>query len=41
MKLRMTGFECHRIFVIRLRLKKDNSKGVGPAIEAAAGLGIS
>lgn len=41
MKLRMTGFECHQFFVIRLCYKKATPEGVGPAIEKAAGLGIS
>ncbi len=40
MKLRMTGFECHRIFVIRL-YPKITLERVGPAIETTAGLGIS
>lgn len=40
MKLRMTGFENHRIFVIRL-CRHRQPRRVGPAINTAAGLGIS
>lgn len=41
MKLRLTGFECHRIFVIRLRSEEHRPKAGGPAIDTTACLGIS
>lgn len=43
MKLRMTGFECLLLFVIRLCREGNTctSAGVGPAIDETACLGIS
>lgn len=43
MKLRMTGFECLLLFVIRLCREGNTSTsaGVGPAIDETACLGIS